>query len=137
MIALDTNVVSELMREKPDPRVLLWLNAQEPGDVAVTAVTVAELLYGIARLKPGRKRTGLEKAIASTLEDDLLVLPFDDAAAVDYAMIAASQELRGRRVAMADAMIAATCMAARATLATRNVRDFAHLGIEVVDPWTD
>jgi len=135
MIALDTNVISELMRAQPDQRVLDWLDGLPPGDVAVTSVTVAELLYGIARLPAGKKRTGVEKAIAKTLEDDIFVLPFDDAAAVDYATLVAALELRGRRIGMADAMIAATCMAAGATLATRNLKDFAGLGIALHDPW--
>ncbi|MCC8363407.1 type II toxin-antitoxin system VapC family toxin [Lysobacter sp. A6] len=135
MIALDTNVVSELMRATPDPRVLRWVDAQASDTLVVTAVTVAELLYGIARLPASRKRSQLEAAIAATFDEDLVILPFDDAAAVDYATIAASQELRGRTVSMADAMIAATCMAAGAALATRNTKDFADLGIDLVDPW--
>ncbi|BCT93979.1 ribonuclease VapC [Lysobacter helvus] len=135
MIVLDTNVVSELMRAKPEPRVLRWVDAQPAETVVVTAITVAEVLCGIARLPKGARRTGLEVAAAQTFDEDLMVLPFDDAAAVDYAAIAALQESRGRKLAIADAMIAATCLAAGATLATRNVRDFAGLGLEVVDPW--
>jgi predicted nucleic acid-binding protein len=135
MIALDTNVVSELMRPVPDPRVLRWVDAQSSDSLVVTSVTVAELLYGIAGLPASRKRSQLEAAIAATFDEDLVILPFDDAAAVDYATIVASQDLRGRKVAMADAMIAATCLSAGAMLATRNTKDFAHLGIELVDPW--
>lgn len=135
MILLDTNVVSELMRASPDARVLRWLDAQAPEEIGVAAVTVAELLYGIARLPQGRRRQQLEAAIAETLEEDMMVLPFDDAAAVDYAAIVAMQELRGRRIAMADAMIASTALSAGAALATRNVREFAGLGVDVIDPW--
>ena len=135
MIALDTNVLSELMRATPEPRVLRWLDAQDPSRVVVTSVTVAEVLYGIARLPAGRKRTALEDAIGRTLEEDLPVLPFDEAAAVDYAAITAMGEARGQKVPVADAMIAATCIVHRATLATRDVRDFAGMGIDVVDPW--
>jgi len=135
MIALDTNVVSELMRATPDDRVMRWLDAQAPDTLVITSVTVAELLYGIARLPAGRKRTQLEAALAETIEEEFTILPFDEAAAVDYATIVASQELRGRKVSMADAMIAATCMTAGATLATRNTKDFDPLGIELIDPW--
>ena len=135
MIALDTNVVSELMRATPDDRVMRWLDAQAPDTLVITSVTVAELLYGIARLPAGRKRTQLEAAFAETLEEEFTILPFDEAAAVDYATIVASQDLRGRKVSMADAMIAATCMTAGATLATRNTKDFDPLGIELIDPW--
>ena len=136
MIALDTNVFSELMRATPDARVLRWLDTQAAEEVVVTSVTVAELLFGIARLPAGKRRTGLEAAFAQTLEEEgLIVLPFDEAAAVDYATIAASQEVRGRKVATADAMIAATCLAAGAALATHNVKDFAGMGIDLVDPW--
>ena len=135
LIALDTNVLSELMRAAPEPRVLRWMDAQRPGCVVVTAVTVAEVLYGIARLPAGRRRTALEDAIGRTLEEDLSVLPFDEAAAVDYAAIAAMREARGLKVPVADAMIAATCLSHRATLATRNVRDFAGMGLDLIDPW--
>jgi predicted nucleic acid-binding protein len=135
MIALDTNVVSELMRARPDERVLRWVDAQSPDTLAVTAVTVAELLYGIARLPAGRKRKQLEAAVAQTLEEDFTILPFDEVAAVDYATIAAAQDLRGRTVAMADAMIAATCLSAGAVLATRNTKDFVDMGIDLIDPW--
>lgn len=135
MIALDTNVVSELMRATPDDRVMRWLDAQAPDTLVITSVTVAELLYGIARLPAGRRRTQLEAAFAETLEEEFTILPFDEAAAVDYATIVASQEMRGRKVSMADAMIAATCMTAGATLATRNTKDFDPLGVELVDPW--
>ena len=135
MIALDTNVVSELMRATPDDRVMRWVDAQAPDTLVITSVTVAELLYGIARLPADRKRTQLEAAFAETLEEEFTILPFDEAAAVDYATIVASQELRGRKVSMADAMIAATCMTAGATLATRNTKDFDPLGIELIDPW--
>ena len=135
MIALDTNVVSELMRATPNDRVMRWLDAQAADTLAVTSVTVAELLYGIARLPAGRRRTQLEAAFAETLEEEFIILPFDEAAAVDYATIVASQELRGRKVSLADAMIAATCMTAGATLATRNTKDFDPLGIELIDPW--
>jgi predicted nucleic acid-binding protein len=135
MIALDTNVVSELMRATPDPRVLAWMDAQSPGALAITAVSVGELLYGIARLPAGRKRTQLEAAFAETLEEDFTILPFDETAAVDFATMCAALELRGRKVAMADAMIAATCMAAGAALATRNAKDFDPLGIDLIDPW--
>lgn len=135
MIALDTNVVSELMRALPDPRVLAWVDAQEAETLCVTAVTVAEILYGIARLPAGKRRTQLEAAVAKTLEEDFTFLPFDENAAVDYATIVASQDLRGRKVSMADAMIAATCLSAGAMLATRNTKDFDTLGIELIDPW--
>ena len=135
MIVLDTNVISELMRATPEPRVLRWLDAQPPDAVAVTAITVAEILYGIARLPKGARRASLESAAGQTFDEDLMVLPFDDAAAVDYAAIASLQESRGRKIAIADAMIAATCLAVGATLATRNVRDFSGLGLDVVDPW--
>src|SRR5436190_15612504 len=87
MIVLDTNVVSELMRTTPEPRVLRWLDLQAPDTVGVTAITVAEILYGIARLPQGARRTGLEGAAAQTFDEDLLVLPFDESAALDYAAI--------------------------------------------------
>jgi predicted nucleic acid-binding protein len=135
MIALDTNIVSELMRAQPDARVLEWVDMQPAESLVVTAVTVAELLYGIARLPDGRRRKDLEAAFAQTLDEDLPILPFDEAAAVEYAAMVVSLERDGRSISTADAMIAATCMAAGATLATRNTKDFVHAGVKLVDPF--
>lgn len=138
MIVLDTNVLSELMRAQPDPAMLAWLDRQESHELMMTAVTVAELLYGIARLPEDRRKVGLHDAAHSMFEDEFAgrVLAFDEAAAVQYSTLVVAREAIGRPISMADAQIAAICRHQGAVLATRNGKDFEATGITVVNPWT-
>lgn len=138
MIVLDTNVLSELFRPEPDRHVLEWLDDQDAADTATTAVTSAELLYGAARLPAGRRRTALAAAITAVLDEDLAgrILPFDAVAAVHYAEIVTERERLGLPIGAADAQIAAICAAEDATLATRNIKDFQNIGIDLINPWT-
>jgi toxin FitB len=136
MIVLDTNVVSELMRPDPDPGVARWVRERDRRELRTTAITVAEVRYGIARLPDGRRKQALLAAaddVFSAFGDQ--VLPVDAAAAEHYAVIASSRERAGKQVAGFDALIAAVCRSRGATLATRNVPDFEGTGIEVTDPW--
>ena len=137
MIVLDTNVVSEVMRARPDARALRWLDAQSADDLWVTSITVAELLHGIARLPTGRRRRALAQAASEMLTDDLggRCLDFDARAAVAYAALCAARERSGKPIHMADAQIAAICELHGAALATRNRRDFTGLQITLIDPW--
>jgi predicted nucleic acid-binding protein len=138
MIILDTNVLSELVRAKPDENVLAWLDARNSQDLQTTAITVAELLYGVQRLPNGRRKTGLRDAIDSMLADELAgkVLAFDGNAARQYATLVVARETAGRPIGAADAQIAAICRSHGAALATRNGKDFDATGITVMDPWT-
>lgn len=137
MIVLDTNVVSELMRPAPAPEVLAWLDAQNPEQLWLNSVVVAELLVGVWRLADGRRKQALAQAVGDMLEQDFAgrVLPFDVDAASAYAALVTQRERQGRPVAMADAQIAATCLAHGAQLATRNHRHFEELGVRLVNPW--
>jgi predicted nucleic acid-binding protein len=137
MIILDTNVVSEGMKTTPDPRVWAWLAAQDASAVAVTAVTMAELLYGIALLPPGRRRftlaTNLRLFVGEVLGGRIIV--FDAPAAERFAAIVTDRRARGRPLSQFDGMVAAIAATANATIATRNVSDFEDCGIDVVNPW--
>lgn len=137
MIVLDTNVISELMHPRADPRVVAWLDEQPAGEIYLTAVTAAELRYGVGRLPEGRRKADLADRIRLTLEEDFTsrILSFDDDAATNYAEIVIRRERLGSPISMADAQIAAICQWHGARLATRNTKDFAHTGIDVVDPW--
>jgi len=137
MIVLDTNVLSELMRRRPAARVVRWVDEQDARALTVTAVTVAELLYGIARLADGARKTELAAAVDALVREDFAgrVLPFDAAAAEHYAELVAERERQGRPVSTSDGQIAAICRCHDAALATRNVRDFDATGITVHDPW--
>ncbi|MFN3769682.1 MAG: type II toxin-antitoxin system VapC family toxin [Ectopseudomonas guguanensis] len=137
MILLDTNVLSELMRAKPAPQVLEWVDAQPTGDLVITSITVAEILYGIARMPDGKRKQGLLDVASVMFDEDFAgnILPFDADAAVHYAEIAAETEAKGRVVDMADAQIAAIGRLHDAVIATRNIRHFETLGVALVDPW--
>ncbi|WP_156759344.1 type II toxin-antitoxin system VapC family toxin [Microbacterium karelineae] len=137
MIVLDTNVISEIFRPSPEPRVVDWL-ASLAGDVAITSVTLAELLAGVRRLPDGRRKGELTRRIDAALEPyrgSRAVLPFDDVAADRYADVLVARENTGAPISTADAQIAAICLAHGATCATRNVKDFVYIGVELVDPW--
>lgn len=136
MIVLDTNVVSELMRAKPAPAVLAWLRQSSGAGLYTTAVTVAEIRYGIARLSEGQRRESLHQAANEVFAAfPRQVLPFDLAAAGAYAEVVASRERLGHPIDGFDAQIAAICRTRVASLATRNTKDFTDTGIEVIDPW--
>jgi predicted nucleic acid-binding protein len=137
VIVLDTNVISELTRRAPEPRVISWLDSLPVAEIATTAITAAELLYGVARLPSGHRKTELTAAVHGLLTDDFQdrVLSFDDRAAPQYADIVVGRERLGRPIGTADAQIAAICRTLDASLATRNTSDFEETGIELINPW--
>jgi predicted nucleic acid-binding protein len=137
MIVLDTNVVSELMRAEPEPAVLSWLRQNSGDSLYTTAVTVAEIRYGVARLPKGRRRDSLHQAANEIFAAfPRQVLPFDLAAAFAYADVVTGRESRGNPIDGFDAQIAAICRSQAATLATRNTKDVTDTGIAVLDPWS-
>ena len=138
MIVLDTNVVSELMRDHPHPAVLAWLDARPARRLFVTAVTEAEVCTGLAFLPEGKRRRRLTEA-ADRAFGGLFkgrVLPFDSRAARSYAQIVAACRAAGRPISQSDAQIAATAQSRGMAVATRNLRDFQDTGIDLVDPWS-
>lgn len=137
MIVLDTNVVSEPLRPQPEPAVLEWLDAQEPGTLYLTAVNLAELLAGIDALPAGRRRKNLQKAVDGQILPLFAgrILAFDEPAARAFARLNASAQAAGRPIGFADAAIAAITEANGCILATRNVRDFHGTGIPTINPW--
>jgi predicted nucleic acid-binding protein len=137
MIILDTNVLSELARINPEPNVVTWLDSRPVTEIATTAITAAELLYGVARLPDGKRRAALAETIEALLNEDFRdrVEPFNSLAAGQYATVVVGRAKKGRPISMADAQIAAICRVHSATLATRNIGDFTDTGIDLVDPW--
>jgi len=137
MIILDTNVVSELMRPVPEALFLRWFNSQPTEDLRVTAITMAEILYGIEILPPGKRRealrAGAEQMFGIVFAD--LILTFDGKAAHAFSLIASSRRRHGRPISKFDAQIAAIARANGATLATRNTDDFEGCGVKLVNPW--
>lgn len=139
MFILDTNVVSELMQERPHPTVLQWLDDRLKRDLYVAAVTQAEVLTGIAILPEGKRRQGLAAAADRAFDGIFAdrVLSFDRSAAGAYAKITAARRSTGRPISQADCQIAAIAAARGGSVVTRNVRDFEGTGVAVVNPWED
>jgi len=136
MIILDTNVLSETLRPTPSTRVLEWMRSEPASALFTTAITESEMLYGVALLPEGARQS-LKSVVDLIFAKDLAgrVLPFDSAAAREFADVAASRRRAGRPISEADARIAAIARSRGAALATRNVGDFAGCKIELIDPW--
>ena len=137
MIVLDTNVLSELMRQQPSDAVLAWADQLNSQEVAITAMNEAEILHGIARLRDAQRRQqlqqGWETLLANVLQQP--VLPFNSAAAQWFAALVSHRDGLGRPISTADAVIAATALAHDGQLATRNTADFDAIGLKLINPW--
>ena len=138
MIVLDTNIISELMRPEPHPKVLAWVTAQPRTLLFTTRINQAELLYGIAALPEGRRRGALASAAQAMFDEDLAgrILPFGATAAARYADIVVARRRAGKPIEGFDALIAATALAAGASIATRDTTGFSDCGLALIDPWT-
>ncbi|HXJ42146.1 MAG TPA: type II toxin-antitoxin system VapC family toxin [Bryobacteraceae bacterium] len=138
MIVLDTNVVSELARSSPSRIVQRWLSQQPVFELYISAVTKAEIWYGIESLPEGRRKSQLAEDIRKIFEIGFpgQGLPFDEDAAREYSRIVAESKRLGRSLSQLDAMIAATAKSRGAILATRDA-DFGHSGIRLIIPWDE
>lgn len=136
MIVLDTNVVSEPLKAAPAAKVMDWLDKQSAETLFITAISRAELRFGVLKLADGKRRNVLATQIEQIL--DLFkdrTLAFDASAADELARIAARGEMIGKPATAPDAYIAACAAAHGFAVATRNVRHFAHTGVRVINPW--
>ncbi|MFG1304749.1 type II toxin-antitoxin system VapC family toxin [Xanthobacter autotrophicus] len=137
MILVDTNVISEPMTKVPDARVIAWIDAQAIETLYLSAVTVAELRFGIAVLPAGKRRDKLR----ARLEDEVLplfadrVLPFDLAASEAYARLMAQACKRGTAIGKADGFIAAIAASRSLAVATHDTAPFEAAGLAAIDPW--
>ena len=139
MILLDTNVVSELMRPAPEPRVLEWLDAQLAADVWISAVTVGEIRLGIALLPDGQRKERLAGLAEAMFQEDFPdnCLSYGMLAAAEYAAIVAARTRLGRPISVEDAQIAAIARSGGLILATRNTKDFSDIDqLQLMNPWT-
>jgi len=137
VIILDTNVLSEVMKQVPSAQVLRWLASQPALTLFTTTLTQAEILYGIELLPRGKRRTALQSAVEAMFEEDLggRLLPFDSDAARVFPGIVAARRALGRPMSQIDAQIAAIARSRRAAVATRNTNDFEDCGVTVLNPW--
>jgi predicted nucleic acid-binding protein len=137
LILLDTNVVSGMMRPRPEQRVMAWLDAAASGSLFLSSVTVAEILVGIELLPEGSRRQGLANGFAELLARGFgeRVLGFGLANAPAYAEVVAQRSRLGRPISQFDAQIASIARVHGMSLATRNISDFEACGIELVNPF--
>jgi predicted nucleic acid-binding protein len=136
---VDTNIPSELTPEKPDVRVEAFLDKAGRSSLFLSVLTIGEICKGIANLPPSQKRTGLEqwldKAVRSWFSGR--VLPVTEAIAGRWGYLAAAAKQKGMTLAVVDGVIAATALHHNLILVTRNVKDFAGLGVGLVNPWDE
>lgn len=139
MIVIDTNVISAIMRDTPDPAVFTWLNAQPTASIWTTSISVLEICYGIDILPDGKRKRHLMEEFEQVLAQDLAgrVLDFDAAGAAEASRIGAAMRSKGRPPDgdMRDIMIAGIVATRKATLATHNTKHFQGTGVALVDPW--
>lgn len=137
MILIDTNVISELWKAEPNPDVLAWIDAQTVETLYLSAITVAELRFGLATMPEGKRRTiyqeRLEKEVLPTFAGR--VLPFDLDASQAYADLMARVKAGGKAIGKADGYIAATATACGLMVATRDISPFEAAGLKIVNPW--
>ncbi len=137
MIILDTNVISEPLRQSPKSRVIEWIDAQALETLYLSTITVAELRFGMAMLPAGKRRERLQQ----DLEKQILpifagrVLPFDMPASQAYSELMAKARAVGLAISAADGYIAAIAATNGMMVATRDIRPFEAAGIDVINPW--
>ncbi|MFI4915692.1 MAG: type II toxin-antitoxin system VapC family toxin [Phycisphaerales bacterium JB060] len=132
---MDTNVVSEPGRRRPDPNVIDWLAAQDGWDAYVSVLTLGEIAQGAARLgspRGDRYVAWLEDVVIPTYGER--VVPVDDRVALAWGRLGGDQAAKGRTIPVIDGLLVATAMVHDLTLVTRNVRDVRGLGVDVIDP---
>ena len=134
---LDTCVVSELSRPRPNPGVVAWMSEADVDSLHLSAITIGEIRRGTLRLPAGKRRTSLSnwsERLRRSFSGH--VLPIDESVALRWAEIAARAEQSGRPGSFADGLIAATALDRGLTLVTRNVTDFEPFGVSLPNPWT-
>ncbi|MFB3915507.1 MAG: type II toxin-antitoxin system VapC family toxin [Terriglobales bacterium] len=136
MIILDTNVLSALMRQTPDTRVIAWLDRQPRASIWTTSVTILEVRFGLQIMASGKRRSLLMQAFEAVLDKmEHRIASFDAAAATHAADLRADRQRKGQPGDLRDTMIAGIVLAQHATLATRNTSHFEDLSLAVVNPW--
>lgn len=134
---LDTNCISELVRSKPEPRVLEWMEAADESLLYLSVLTLGEIRKGVAGLPQSRRRTHLETWLALELQARFSgrILPIDAAIADRWGLLAAEAKRRGRSLSAIDGLLAATAIHHNLTIVSRNVSDFTNAQAPILNPW--
>ena len=135
MIFLDTNVISETLRRTPNSAVIAWL-VRNDAELALPTVTIAEIAFGIGKIRPDQRAARLEQGLADWRHRFAdRIFPFTEMAALDYGDIMSAALRQGRPMSAPDGMIAATTRINGGRLATRNLTDFGTTGLDLISPW--
>lgn len=136
---LDTNCLSELVRNRPEPRVLEWMEAADESLLYLSVLTMGEIRKGVAAVPQGRRRTLLESWLERDLQTRFAgrILPIDVAIADRWGVLAAEAKRRGRPLSAIDGLLAATALHHNLTIVSRNVADFANTPAPILNPWED
>lgn len=136
---LDTNLLSETMRARPDAGVTAWMAEQPPREMAVSALSFGEIRNGIVRMDEGRRKAELSRWLFGTLPAQFAgrVLPVDDPVALEWGRLTAEAAQRGRNMHAVDAMLVATALVRDLILVTRNERHCAGWGAQTINPWSN
>ena len=139
MIILDTNVISEPLKQSPDSSVIDWLNSQLPSSLFTTCISISELRFGVERLPVGQRKDGLDDALSFALNKLVgdRILPFDFAAAEISGNLFALGERSGVSIGTADGLIAAIAKSKGYIVATRDIAPFEALGLPIINPWQE
>ena len=134
---LDTNVISELVRARPEPRVTAWIEATNESLLYLSVLTLGEIRKGIASLRSSPRRVVLEAWLASDLALRFAnrILPVDESVADRWGRLAAEPAVEGSPLSVIDGLLAATALHHNLTLVSRNVKDFATAGVPLFNPW--
>jgi toxin FitB len=136
MIILDSNVISEVMRPQPEPRVIAWLDRQPRESVWLTAINIFEIRFGLLAMPAGKRRDAYTQGFENILSRiDHRIVPFDTEAAEEAGKLMASRKIKGITRESRDTMIAGIVLVHRSAFATRNIRDFDDISATVIDPW--
>lgn len=138
-LLLDTNVLSEVTKPRPDESVLMWLHGLDEDRTFISIVSIAEIRRGVVLMDAGRKRDALDEWLTYDLPQrfESRILPVEGPVALAWGDLMALAKRSGRGLASMDGLIAATAVAHQLTLATRNTKDFEGFGIDIIDPWVD
>jgi toxin FitB len=134
---LDTNCISEIVRIRPEPRVMIWIDEADENLLYLSVLTLGEIRKGVAALPQGKRRSGLEAWLEVELQARFSgrILPINEPVADRWGLLAANAKAKGTALSVVDGLLAATAIHHNLTIVSRNVTDFAPTQVPVVNPW--